>query len=323
MIMAYGFDDQNAPKPVFRVGNRGDTGSVEISELVFECIGPNPGAIMVEWNVAQTTPGSVGMWDVHWRIGGSAGTQLQSDTCSSNPNVTANANLNCVGAFMLLHITPQASIYMENTWGWVADHELDISNHNQLDIYNGRGLFSESTNGPVWLYGTSFEHSVLYNYQVLISLPCLTISNLIAQFAHGSNVYAGHLQTETAYFQANPNSLQPFTPQDTYTDPTFSDCVTPNCYKTWGMRIVNCSYVITYGSGFYSFFDNYDQQCLDTESCQEGIIDVINSTDIYLWAASTKASSFMVTYDGYGVVSEADNDAGFCETIVLFEAVFS
>lgn len=71
----------------------------------------------------------------------------------------------------------------------------------------------------------------------------------------------------------------------------------------------------------YSFFDNYDQSCLDTEDCNENMIDVIDSTNIFLWAASTKASSFMVTYNGYGVVGEANNIAGFCETIVLFEAV--
>jgi glucan 1,3-beta-glucosidase len=60
---------------------------------------------------------------------------------------------------------------------------------------------------------------------------------------------------------------------------------------------------------------------LDTESCQQNIIDVQDSQDIYIWAGATKASSFMVTYNGYGVVAEADNDAGFCETFVLFEAV--
>ena len=170
MIMASGFTDQNSPKPVFQVGSPGDTGSVEMSDLVFQTIGPNPGAIMVEWNVAQTYPGSVGMWDVHWRIGGSNGTQLQSDTCSSRPNVTANANVNCEGAFLLLHVTQQASIYMENNWAWVADHELDLTDHHQLNIYNGRGILIESENGPVWMYGTSSEHSVLYNYQVQIPI---------------------------------------------------------------------------------------------------------------------------------------------------------
>ena len=171
MIMASGFTDQSNPKAVFQVGSPGDTGSVEISDLVFQTIGPNPGAILVEWNVAQASPGSVGMWDVHWRIGGSAGTQLQSDTCTKTPNVTTYANSDCEGAFLLLHVTAQGSIYMENNWAWVADHELDRSDHNQLNIYNGRGILIESENGPVWMYGTSAEHSVLYNYQVSVPFP--------------------------------------------------------------------------------------------------------------------------------------------------------
>jgi glucan 1,3-beta-glucosidase len=79
MIMATGanFQDQNNPRAVFRVGNPGDTGTVEISELVFETKGPAPGAIMVEWNIKAAAPGAAGMWDSHWRIGGTAGTQLQ------------------------------------------------------------------------------------------------------------------------------------------------------------------------------------------------------------------------------------------------------
>ena len=154
------------------------------------------------------------------------------------------------------------------------------------------------------------------------SLPCQT-TNLPPQISNANNIFAGALQTETAYFEANPSALQPYSLQSAYTDPTFSSCTTPNCYKTWALRIVNSTNVFTYGSGYYSFFDNYDQTCLDTESCQRNIIDVVGSRDVYLWAVSTKASSFMVTYNGYGVVGEANNVAGFCETIVLFETVGS
>lgn len=70
---------------------------------------------------------------------------------------------------------------MENNWGWVADHELDLEDHNQINIYNGRGILIESTK-PVWLYGTSFEHNVLYNYQI----------------ANAQNVYLSVIQSETA-----------------------------------------------------------------------------------------------------------------------------
>lgn len=50
LIMALGtaFPDLNNPKPIFRVGNPGDVGSVEMSDLIFETLGPAPGAIIVE-----------------------------------------------------------------------------------------------------------------------------------------------------------------------------------------------------------------------------------------------------------------------------------
>lgn len=67
LIMAKGtaFADQANPTPVFQVGQVGDTGSVEMSDLIFETLGPAPGAVLVEWNVAETSQGSSGMWDVH------------------------------------------------------------------------------------------------------------------------------------------------------------------------------------------------------------------------------------------------------------------
>lgn len=54
------FSNFNNPQPAFRVGEPGDSGAVEMTELVFETLGPAPGAIMVEWNLAQTSQGSNG-----------------------------------------------------------------------------------------------------------------------------------------------------------------------------------------------------------------------------------------------------------------------
>ena len=183
LIMADGpsFSDMSNPKPVFQVGQAGDSGAVEMSDLIFETKGPAPGAILIEWNVAGSSQGSSGMWDVHARIGGTAGTGLQSDICSKNPSSIQPANPACIGAHTLLHVTKQASIYLENNWFWVADHELDRADHNQINIFNGRGVFIESANGPVWAYGTSSEHSQLYNYQI----------------ANAKNLYLGAIQTET------------------------------------------------------------------------------------------------------------------------------
>ncbi len=183
LIMASGaaFSDQNQPKPVFQVGRPGERGAVEMSDLMFETIGPQPGAILLQWNL-NGDQGANGMWDVHFRVAGSAGTKLQSDTCSKNPSVIAPPNPACVGAFMLLHVTREASVYLENTWFWVADHELDLPDFRQINIYNGRGVLVEAQNG-VWMYGTSSEHNQLYQYQI----------------ANAKNVYMALIQTETPY----------------------------------------------------------------------------------------------------------------------------
>ena len=305
LIMATGsnFASQSSPTPVFQVGEVGDTGSVEMSDLIFTTKGPAPGAILVEWNLAETSQGASGMWDVHMRIGGSAGTELQSDHCAKNPNVTTTADPKCEGAFLLLHVTQKATIYLENNWFWVADHELDLANHDQINIYNGRGVLIESTQHS-WLYGTSSEHSQFYNYQV----------------ANAKNVYMGIIQSETPYMQSNPNALAGgFQPNPKYSDPDFSTCTTDACRKAWGLRVVASDDVLIYGAGLYSFFDNYKQDCLATESCQENMVSIESSRAVTIWGLSTKASTNMVTVDGVAAVLEKDNRDNYCSTIALFE----
>lgn len=302
LILASGsaFQDESNPRPVFQVGQPGDVGDVEMSDLMFTTAGPQRGAIMMEWNIKGSAQGSAGMWDVHWRIGGAAGTQLQSDRCRKDPGVIAPAKPECVAAFMLLHVTRQSSIYLENTWFWVADHELDLSDHNQINVFNGRGVLVESQ-GPVWMYGTSSEHHQLYNYQI----------------ANARDVYMAAIQTETPYYQANPNALQPFRLNSAYFDPTFSNCRTDNCRKAWGLRVVDSSGVTVMGGGLYSFFENWGQTCLATESCQENMVSIERS-QVRLFGLSTKASTNMVTTLG-GTVPQADNRNNFCSTLAFFE----
>lgn len=65
MIMIDGtsptFSDMNNPQPAWQVGQPGDVGSIEMSDMVFETLGPAPGAIMVEWNIEGSNPGDAGM----------------------------------------------------------------------------------------------------------------------------------------------------------------------------------------------------------------------------------------------------------------------
>jgi glucan 1,3-beta-glucosidase len=144
LIMANGpnFQDVNNPRVMWKIGNPGESGTVELTDLMFETLGPAPGCIMVEWNIVQASPGAAGMWDAHFRIGGSAGTLTQSAQCAKDPSVNIVAGdprlTTCTGPFLLLHVTPRGNGYFENVWGWVSDHELDSTDHEQVTIFVGR-----------------------------------------------------------------------------------------------------------------------------------------------------------------------------------------
>ena len=310
-LMASGpkFSDQFHPIPMLQIGEKGDKGSVELSDLVLATKGPAPGAVLIEWNIAETSKGSTGIWDVHFRVGGTAGSELQSDQCKKDPK-NKIPNPKCIGAFMLLHITETANVYIENTWAWTADHELDLPDHSQVSIYTGRGILIENTNGPIWLYGTAAEHNQLYNYQIV----------------NARNIFMGLIQTETPYYQPNPNAFSPFVPGallDLH-DPDFRSCTTDSCRKSFGLRILGgSSDLYVYGAGLYSFFDNYSQTCLDGDSCQENMVEVDECSDVSLYGLSTKASDHMVTLagsggsGGKGLVSKNGNKSNFCSTVGL------
>jgi hypothetical protein len=63
-IMGYGtkFSDINSPYPVIKVGNAGDIGRVEIQDLLFTVRGATAGAIVLEWNMKEISPGAAAMW---------------------------------------------------------------------------------------------------------------------------------------------------------------------------------------------------------------------------------------------------------------------
>ena len=59
------FADPSNPQPVFQIGQPGESGSLEMQDIIFECLGATPGAIIVEWNLAGSTPASAGMIPSH------------------------------------------------------------------------------------------------------------------------------------------------------------------------------------------------------------------------------------------------------------------
>ena len=297
------FSDVNNPKPVFQVGQSGQNGFFQISDFVFETNGPAPGAIMIEWNLQSTQSQPSGMWDTHVRIGGSAGTNLESPECAA-VNGTSGINTNCEGVFLMFHATKSASgVYIENSWFWVADHNLDNDAPTQITIYSARGVLIQAQ-GPVWLWGTASEHSILYNYQ----------------FDGAQAVFAGFIQSETPYFQPNPDAPAPFQFNNQYDDPLFTVCTGSSseyCKEAWGMRIYNSQNILIYSTGMYSFFQDYQQTCDDPRNCQQNMIHIQNS-QVNMYAVNTFAAVNMLVDDFVGTVTNADNMNWWCGTIAYY-----
>ncbi|KZT57414.1 glycoside hydrolase family 55 protein [Calocera cornea HHB12733] len=282
------FSNGAAPVPVVQVGAHGSSGILEISDIVFSTRGPAPGAIIIEWNVGQTTQGSAGAWDTHVRTGGFDGSNLLYATCA---NTTATYAA-CEAAYLDVHITSGASAYLENFWMWTADHDLDTPGNGQLDIYNGRGLLSESANGPVWLIGTASEHHTMYQYNI----------------ANSQNFYGGLMQTETAYYQPNPAATAPFQPSGLYWD--------PQSYvsgKGWSLYVQNSSNILVFGAGFYSFFNAYDPSCQGTSTCNAQIVDVVSSSPVSIYGLATVATTYQLSVNSNAVVAASNDHSGFAD----------
>ena len=92
VIMSSGpfFAKMDHPRPVVQVGRPGEVGNVEWSDMIISTQGPQAGAVLIEWNLASLKDRS-GMWDVHTRIGGFAGSKLQNADCPAPINSPGNS----------------------------------------------------------------------------------------------------------------------------------------------------------------------------------------------------------------------------------------
>lgn len=81
------------------------------------------------------------MWDSHICIGGAVGSNLQNKQCLKN---MGSVNEDCIAVSLLLHLTSSSMAYLENIWVWVADHDLDVSSQDQIDVYAACGILIES-----------------------------------------------------------------------------------------------------------------------------------------------------------------------------------
>lgn len=56
------------PKVMLQVGGPGQVGDVEMQDLMFTTKGATPGAILVQWNIKASKPGSAGLWGMSFRV---------------------------------------------------------------------------------------------------------------------------------------------------------------------------------------------------------------------------------------------------------------
>ncbi|KAJ7636131.1 exo-beta-1,3-glucanase [Mycena polygramma] len=286
------FQDINNPQVVVQVGAPGSSGVIEITDIIFSTISSSPGAIVVEWNVQETSQGSAGMWDSHIRLGGSTGTNLQGNC----PSDGSGGFPNCFAAFLGLHLTASSTAYLEGTWVWLADHDLDGDGTSQISLYSGRGILSESA-GPVWMIGTAAEHHVLYQYSLV----------------GAKNHYMGLIQTETPYYQPAPNPPSPFTVNSAFHDPSLSGVT-----SAWGLVVSGSSDILVFGAGLYSFYSNYVQDCLTSNTCQSQILNIDSTSSISIYSLATVGTTFQLSINGAGVVNQSQNPNGFAATLTAW-----
>ena len=333
VIMGAGprFSDINNPRPVVQIGSPGQTGYVEISDIMVSTQGGTAGAVLIEYNLntPMSSPPS-GLWDVHVRIGGFAGSNLQVAQCLKTPSVATSPNPACIAAYMSFHITRSAgNLYVDGSWIWGSDHDIDDPLNTQINVYAGRGLLIDSQRGRIWLVGTAVEHHVRYQYQLV----------------NTHDIFMGHIQTESPYYQPNPPAPYPFTTLNAALyDPDFAaDCQgavgpsglatsptgDPPCLMAWGLRVLGSSNVVVFGAGLYSFFNNYATNCstrASGENCQRRILSVGYAATtppgqpVVVYNLDTIGAVSMFTRAGSDFVRWVDNIATFASTVAVLWA---
>ena len=58
------------------MGTPGTRGLIEVSDILFDVAEVLPGAILVENHVSGPEQGSVGLWDSHFKVGGTENSKV-------------------------------------------------------------------------------------------------------------------------------------------------------------------------------------------------------------------------------------------------------
>lgn len=198
-----------------------------------------------------------------------------------------------MAAYMLIHLTPSSSAYIENMWGWTADHDLDGGNGQTIST--GRGLLVEAT-AATWLLGTAFEHNTLYQYNINAA----------------KNVFIAMQQSETPYWQgAGSPSLAPAPWTAAGSDPDYSGCGGGDalCRMAFFQTISGSSNLSIYGSGFWTFFNDNSQACGST--CQTNAVSITGTTALHYYGINTRSNVNLVLNNGNALVTQNNNPGGW------------
>ncbi|KAL4754873.1 hypothetical protein BDW72DRAFT_200536 [Aspergillus terricola var. indicus] len=289
------FLDLASVRPMVKFGYPGDVGVAQVSDMMFTVGDILPGCKIVEVNIAGSKPGDVGFWNSHIRIGGAVGSKVESQ-CTGSPN-------NCKAAWAALHLTSTSSAYIENMWGWTADHDLDGSNGQTIST--GRGALVEAT-AATWLIGTGFEHHTLYQYN----------------FEYARNVFSAMQQSESAYWQGPGNMLAPAPWQDNMisSDPDFAQCAADDALCRMGLfeRIHASSSLFLYGGCNWVFFNNNGNCNTPSGKCQKNAIQITDSSAVYLYGTNTKSTTNMVLGGTQAIATEDENAGGWGGVIAAY-----
>jgi len=191
-------------------------------------------------------------------------------------------------------------------WLWTADHDLDSPDQDLINVYAARGMLIESQ-GPTWLWGTTVEHCVLYQYQL----------------SAAKDVVMGLVQTESPYFQPAPRPPQPFDQSLTFkNDPTFADCpsLTLTCAMSWALRVIESSNIFVLSTGIYTWFWWYDRTCIDNgrHDCQLRNIYTEQSYNVWIYNLVTIGTTEMLAPLNGEPILARDNRNGFASSIMAW-----
>ncbi|KAF7973095.1 hypothetical protein HWV62_16194 [Athelia sp. TMB] len=273
------WSSETNPQAVLQIGRAGDRGTFSMADMVVEPGNVYPGAKLIEINMAGN-PGDVGIWDCVIRTGGTASAGNQASLCTT-------AGAECKSAWGALHITSSASAYIENVWGWLADHGIDdTAGANAVSIQMGRGALIESTS-PSFFVGVAMEHCTFYSIHTY----------------DAENLFLGLIQDETPYWQGDNAASSEWKPNAVYHDPDFSNCATAdvNCRQAFGLNFDGGSNIFSYGSGVWTFHP--------TQTNDVWISD--DPANLYIFNPNNGGSgggwTNIISVSGGGSVTDAEN----------------